>query len=113
MPIDIGYSNTISLIQRPELNTRDGRELTTEKRPINDRDENRRQGERVIIDQEAIDKKVEARSEAQSITLQRFRDPEELPRRTQDALNQYQSTLQASSEFDENGGELVGVDIFV
>ena len=62
------------------------------------------------INPEVVERKVAARAESASTNLQRYRDPDELPRRTQSALESYQSNARTLSDDD---ADLVGVDIFV
>lgn len=63
------------------------------------------------VNRDVIERKVNARAETSEVNVERFRDTQELPRQTQSALQTYQSTEQ--NDYDSEGGELVGVDIFV
>ena len=64
----------------------------------------------VLPDPERL-RRVEAQAEAKAISLQPFRTPDELPKRHQEALATYRDTQAAS--FPGEGGELVGLDIYV
>jgi hypothetical protein len=59
---------------------------------------------------EVIERKVASRAESASSNLQRYREPDELPKRVQNALESYQSNARSASDDDS---DLVGVDIFV
>lgn len=74
----------------------------------NDRPENQRRPTDQI-NPEVIERKVAARAESSSTNLQRYRDPDELPKKTQSALQSYQDNARTPYQDDE----LVGVDIFV
>ncbi len=56
-------------------------------------------------------RKIEAQAEAKSVVLQRFRAPDELPKRSQDALAAYRDTVAAS--IPGNAGDLVRLDLYV
>ncbi|PID41886.1 MAG: hypothetical protein CSB48_12755 [Proteobacteria bacterium] len=116
MPIDIN-GVILSHIHSPgKKGAASGARVADSLRDRRDQDEqraadqhNRNVPER--IDYNAIQRKVEAKSETREVNLQRQRAFEELPGRNQKALAAYSETANLSSS--SNGGELVGVDIFV
>ena len=66
--------------------------------------------QRVLPDPDHL-RRVEAQAEAKTVVLRPFKTPDEMPRFNQMALATYRDTLTASLAAE--GGELVGLDIYV
>lgn len=106
MPIDInGYASSVYPNRVLTPSDSPAKPLPVE----GDRQQNQQQP-RNQINRDAIERKVAARADSPAANLQRYREPDELPRKTQSAIDSYQSNSRTGSQDDS---ELVGVDIFV
>lgn len=119
MAIDVtgasfGYINPVG--QRPsssgasEVTPAREREARDQRNPLRSSEQERQAQQ--TIDYGALQRRVEAKTEAKEVSLQRQREINELPAKSQRALSAYSETASLSSRNPDNG-ELVGIDIFV
>ena len=104
--MDISNSLVQAAVNRQALTSRDANHEATEKFDQSKSQPPSRQVE--PADSDLLAKVSDERNENR---IQRVNSLEAAPLRTQQAVNRYQQTVDASQEYEQ--GELVGVDLFV